>query len=301
MIQTLNKEIFTIKNPNFTIVTPGGCNAKCEFCFWHQEKTTKNYLNKLKETMDLLPSQFYMISISGGEPTISPYFTKILDLIDTDQFTHRILTTNGTHLMKHMDKISEKIQHINISRHHWNDEINNKIFISKTVPSSKHITECVDALNQNGIDVTFSCVLTDEYILTKEDIIKYVEYAKNCGASHIYFRKKHENLLPHELEKEFGVSKIINSHDCPVCRTRIQLIKGIDVHWKTSVLEPSETLTDILFETIFNSNGTLTSDWVAEKVINPALIHDPLEKYLPKNFCIDCGAKYIDGEPSCNC
>src|ERR1035437_603430 len=191
--------IQTIINPNFTIVMPGGCNAKCEFCFWKQDKTTKDYMERLKDTMDLLPSQFYMISISGGEPTISPYFKKVLNSIDTERFTHRILTTNGTHLMKHIDIIKEKIQHINISRHHWDDEINAKIFECDTIPSSEHISKCVDELNKAGIDVTFSCVLTDEYITTKEDIIKYVEYAKSCGASHIYLRKKHENLLPHEI------------------------------------------------------------------------------------------------------
>lgn len=266
--------IETIINPNFTIVMPGGCNAKCDFCFWKQEKTSKDYMDKLEETMGLLPSQFYMISISGGEPTISPYFKKIMNLIDVEQFTHRILTTNGTHLMKHMDLIKKKIQHINISRHHWDDDINAKIFETDTIPSTEHIIECVDELNKAGIDVTFSCVLTDEYILTKEDIIKYVEYAKLCGASHIYLRKKHENLLPHDLEKEFGHSKIVKSHDCPVCRTRIQLIKGIDVHWKTSVLEPSDTLDEILFETIFNSNGTLTRDWAAKLVIDPIDIKD---------------------------
>lgn len=254
---------------------PGGCNAKCEFCFWKQDKTVKDYMTKLKETMADLPTQFYMLSISGGEPTISSYLKDVLESIDTEQFTHRILTTNATGLMKNMDIITKKIQHINISRHHWDDEINAKIFETDTVPSTEHIIECVDALNLAGIDVTFSCVLTDEYILTKEDIIEYVQYAKRCGASHIYLRKKHENLLPHELEKEFGYSKIVKSHDCPACRTRIQLIKGIDVHWKTSVLEPSDVMEEnILFETIFNSNGTLTSDWHAKIVIDPLDIED---------------------------
>jgi molybdenum cofactor biosynthesis enzyme MoaA len=267
--------IDTIINPNFTIVMPGGCNAKCEFCFWHQQKTDKEYLKKLKHTIDTLPSQFYQVSISGGEPTISPYFEDIMNMIDTDRFSHRILTTNGMHLMKHMDIIKEKIQHVNISRHHWDDEINEKIFISKdTIPSSEHIEECVDELNSAGIDVTFSAVLTDEFITTKEDIIKFVQYAKRTGASHIYLRKKHENLIPHELEKEFGHAKIVDSHDCPVCRTRIQLIKGIDVHWKTSVLEPSETLTDVLFETIFNSDGNMTADWEGQQIIDPLKIRD---------------------------
>ncbi len=286
--------IRTIINPNFTVVAPGGCNAECDFCFWKQERTGRDYMSKLKVVMDSLPSQFYMISISGGEPTISPFLNEILDAIDTDQFTHRILTTNGTHLMKHIDKISEKIQHINISRHHWDEEINRKIFISKTVPTAKHLSECIDVLNQRGIDVTFSCVLTDEYILTKEDIIRYVEFAKECGASHVYLRKKHENLLPHHLEAEFGHSKIVKTHDCPACRTRVQLIKGMDVHWKTSVLEPSEVLPDVLFETVFQPSGKFTYDWDGTCEIDPLEILDSRQTMNIKlNFNPMTGEKIV--------
>jgi molybdenum cofactor biosynthesis enzyme MoaA len=269
--------IGTIINPNFTIVAPGGCNAKCEFCFWKQEKTGESYLEKLQDTMNKLPSQFYMLSVSGGEPTLSPFLVDILNMIDMEQFTHRILTTNATHLMKHIDIISEKIQHLNISRHHWDEEINQKIFETKTVPDAQHISECIDILNSRGVDVTFSCVLTDEYILTKEDIIKYVEHAKLCGASKVFLRKKHENLLPHHLEAEFGTSKIVKSHDCPACRTRVQLIKGMEVHWKTSVLEPSTTLPDVLFETVFQPSGKFTYDWDGKMVLDPMEIIDTNE------------------------
>lgn len=265
--------INTIINPNFTIVMPGGCNAKCDFCFWKQEKTCDNYLEKLQDTMDGLPSQFYQLSISGGEPTLSPYFKDVLDLIDIEQFTHRILTTNGIALLNNIDIIKEKIQHINISRHHFDDEINAKIFDTNNIPNTEYIIKCVEELNMAGIDVTFSAVLTDEYIKTKDDILNYVDYAKRCGASHIYFRKKHENLEPHYLEKEFGLSKIIDSHDCPACRTRIQLIKGIDVHWKTSVLEPTDVI-DEIFETIFNANGIMTRDWMSKYPIDPLDIFD---------------------------
>jgi len=48
----------------------------------------------------------------------------------------------------------------------------------------------------------------------------------------------------------------------------------MDVHWKTSVLEPSETLTDILFESIFNQNGTFTWDWDGTRILDPAEILD---------------------------
>jgi len=279
--------IGTIINPNFTIVAPGGCNAKCNFCFWRQEKTGSNYMEKLKNTIDGLPSQFYMISISGGEPTLSPYLSQILDLIDTNRFTHRILTTNGTKLKKFIPQISEKIQHINISRHHWDEQINQKIFETKTVPDKDYLIECIDALNMKGVDVTFSAVLTNEYILTKEDVIQYVNFAKECGASKIFLRKKHEDLMPHPLEAEFGESKIIMAHDCPACRTRVQLIKGIEVHWKTSVLEPSGPIDDVLFETIFHPSAVMTKDWEGSHIINPLKIIDTYVERLVKNSKIN--------------
>jgi len=48
-IKILEDKVFesTIQNPNLSIVMPGGCNAKCDFCFW-KKSTAERYDNRTK-------------------------------------------------------------------------------------------------------------------------------------------------------------------------------------------------------------------------------------------------------------
>lgn len=55
--------------PNLTIVLPVGCNANCDFCFWHNRKMGKAYMNTLFLNINKLPQNFKQVTISGGEPT----------------------------------------------------------------------------------------------------------------------------------------------------------------------------------------------------------------------------------------
>ena len=121
----------TIQNTNLSIVMPGGCNGKCDFCFWKKSKPCDNYLEKLNDIMYSLPSQFYQLSITGGEPTLSPYLENVLNLIDRNIFTHTVLTSNGSKLLESISMLEGKIDHVNISRHHFEDSINDSIFKAK--------------------------------------------------------------------------------------------------------------------------------------------------------------------------
>ena len=143
----------TIINPNLSIVVPGGCNANCQFCFWKKNKTCNNYLEKMKVTLSNLPSQFYQLSLTGGEPTLSPYLEDIVNSIDRKKFKHTVLTTNGANLLEKVNILKGKIDHINISRHRYDDNINNSIFNSKML-TTEQVKEVTNELNKVGIDVT---------------------------------------------------------------------------------------------------------------------------------------------------
>lgn len=80
----------TINNPNLSIVMPGGCNGNCQFCFWKQTEPCGNYLEKVNNILKSLPSQFKQLSITGGEPTLSPYLEKVLNLIDREKYIHTV-------------------------------------------------------------------------------------------------------------------------------------------------------------------------------------------------------------------
>jgi len=273
----------TILNPNFSVVVPGGCNGKCSFCFWKQGKICENYVSNLLETMNTLPSQFYQLSLTGGEPSLSPYLDKILENIDRNKWKNTVLTSNGTNLLKFIPKMKGVIEHVNISRHHYDDKINESIFGTDTVPNSAKLKQLVNELHKAGIDVTYSAVLTED-LNSKEGVEKYIKFANSHGVKQVFFRKQHGTLDPSEAEQAFESIKS-STHNCPVCRNTTQNIHGTTVVWKASLEEPSKEL-GMIYEVVYNQNGVLTSDWEQEFPLNPQLIK---ENSQYNSLLEDCG------------
>jgi MoaA/NifB/PqqE/SkfB family radical SAM enzyme len=277
----------TIKNPNFSIVLPGKCNGNCGFCFWKESSACENYIQNLKETINNLPEQFYQLSLTGGEPTLSPYFSDILENIDTDRWLNTVLTTNGVNLKKFIHQLEGKIQHVNISRHHYDDKINESIFESKSVPSANFLKKLVKELNDVGIDVTYSAVIT-EHLNNKDEIKKFIKFAKSHGVNQVFFRKQHGTLDPSEAEKAFEHLPQ-EHHNCPVCRNTTQHINETKVVWKASLEEPSKEL-GMIYELVYNQNGKLTSDWEQELIVESTKI-----KSNPQSLLEECGGGSYSG------
>jgi len=275
----------SIVNPNFSIVVPGGCNAKCSFCFYKQSKACESYITKLVETLNDVPSQFYQLSLTGGEPTLSPYLGSILENIDTDRWTHTVMTTNGTKLEQFIPQLKEKINFVNISRHHYDDKINESIFGTNSVPNSEQLKELVIKLQNEGIDVTYTAVIT-EHLDSKEEIEKFIEFAKSHNINNVFFRKQHGTLDPSEAEKAFE-SIESDTHSCPVCRNTKQVINESTVTWKASLEEPSKTL-GMVYEVVYNEDGTLSKDWDHKSIIDPLLIKENSE-FAVENGIFECG------------
>lgn len=261
----------TISNPNFSIITPGGCNARCSFCFWSEQPVIEGYIEKLKNALASLPGQFEQLSVTGGEPTLSKHLGLILGAIDRKKFKKVVLTTNGTNLKSVIPMFTDIVDHVNISRHFYEDDISNSVFEVEDpkglrVPSTEELRELCGMLNQIGVDVTLSAVLT-KHFKSKDDVLKMIEYTKNVGASFLFLRKPHGTLTQTKLEKEFSAYKVRNYSECPVCKTSVQLINGIPVSWKMSVLEPSKVLAEEVYEGVFHPDGRMTADWAGKTEI----------------------------------
>ncbi len=260
--------------PNFTILTPGVCNAKCDFCFWNHEdgkiKPTDDYLSRLELTLLNLPKQFKLISISGGEPTISKYFDEILTTVrkvrQYRSFDRVVLTTNGTKLLqklsdKNSSKLFETIDFINISRHGIDDSENEASFKTSRIPDTEDLKLIISLLKEDKkIPVTLNCVIPEESNDIKW-IMRYLSFAKNVKASSVSFRKVASNISPTKVEKEFmDMFGNGNSNNCPVCRGRSQDVLGFEVRWKGSVTEPSVDCKKV-YEGVFHPDGHLYADW----------------------------------------
>lgn len=251
----------TIMDPNFSIVVPGPCNGNCSFCFWKPEEMATKYIGWLAQVLDRLPFQFDKISLTGGEPTLSKHLTDILAMISTrrKRWKKVVLTTNGANLteklINHMEGI---VDHVNISRHDIVDDVNYRLFGHASMPRSVTLIHTIERFNRIGIDVTANCVIHPN---TRPS--EYIRWAKRVGFSAVCFRKPHKkgcDLKPTSQEEIYEQRKPISESSCPVCRSKTQLIHGINVIWTASIPEPSEGL-DLIYEAILHPDGTLSADW----------------------------------------
>lgn len=249
-------------NPNFSIIAPGGCNASCSFCFWKQESNHKDYKNNLITTLANLPKYFHQVSITGGEPCLSPHIHDILDVLknkETYGIDKVVLTTNGTGLIDIIDDFEDVVDFVNISRHHWNEEKNAEIFNTDSVPSNLDLLELTTRLNKIGISVNMNTVVTFN---TKKLAERMMHFAKKSGFSSIAFRHQHGSLGAPKLESYFDEYKAKYENSCPVCRSKSQIINGFNVNWKSSVVEPKDSFDeDTVYELVFHSDGKITTDW----------------------------------------
>lgn len=260
-------------NPNFTIITPGGCNSFCSFCTEpFKKKPSPDYLVNLTDVLlDRLPAHIRQCSISGGEPTLSPQLDCILMAVRASgHFDKVVLTTNGARLPHFVPLLKKTINHLNVSRHGIGYEANTKVFGTRQIVTDEDLKAAAFELNKAGIDVNLNYVYTKDSALTVGYVLDYIEYAKSVGATSVSFRyDQNENSLePTYLEKLFSEWHVVRAGGCPVCRNHTVLVSGFPVVFKASFAEPSKAIDDV-YELIYHITGKLTTDWEGLREYTP--------------------------------
>lgn len=142
------------------------CNLKCPYCFASKmiEDAKENDFNKniteeqllfiLKWLKPTAISRDYSIGLIGGEPTLHPNFSKILEIVNSynqETETNSIIFTNGILLKQYLHQIGEKMSMlININK------ITNKNTLNKLLDTLDEI----NTLNWFEIQkVTLGCNL----------------------------------------------------------------------------------------------------------------------------------------------
>lgn len=253
---------------NFTVVLPGGCNAKCSFCPDSMEgKPPTDWLMKLSDALKLIPDGWTDVSFTGGEPTISPYLEQTLSLV-SEYFSKTVLTTNGLKLLDKIHVIGQYIDFLNISRHGIGLESNQKVFKTKRVPTDIDLAKSIAVYKEiyGGFVNLNHVYLKNDSHINKEYLVEYVKYAKSLGADSVSFRyDQTENCLDTtELELAFLSYPVVSSGSCPVCRAHTIIVDEIPVTFKASFQEPGSAYEEGLYELIFGTSGKLTTDWSAK-------------------------------------
>lgn len=181
-----NKEVpAKIDQPyiNLYVQMTKACNATCKFCAFkdqHQEFDFEK-LQLILRYIDI-DIKINKVSFTGGEPTTQ--WDKLLDcLIYTktlDDTIFTVVNTNGLRLDK-LNKYQEYIDSIALSRHHYNDTVNNEILGFKA-PS----TEYINSLKHKD-KIHLSCNLIKDYIDNTEEVINYLEFASQIGVLDVGF------------------------------------------------------------------------------------------------------------------
>ena len=263
------------KDANFSVILPGGCNAKCEFCFWEQSQSVSPfYIEQLIWHLAELSKEglIHQVSITGGETTLSPMFDDVLRVLK--EFGHKVvLATNATRLLEKIPSMAGCVNHINISRHSIDDDRNSEIFGCTGIPKRSLIEEICEVANDYGIDVTLNRVIPPDYS-DELDFEGFVGFARQVGASGITMRVDYNHGVMSKTPLEENLGMIGERKRCPVCETRSYLRRGIKVNVKNSLLEPSEKVRYI-HEFIYHPDGRLTEDWAGEKEIEYTNRHNP--------------------------
>ena len=162
------------------------CNAKCQFCTFANDASNYNeskFIEVLKEITSKI--KIKKIAFTGGEPTL--YWDKFVSAVN---LAHEIspnselsMNTDGLRLRKLMeDPISRIFKNIHISRHHFDDESNNKIF-DTTTPTSDEL-KWAQEQTEDKFQLQLSCNLIKGNIDTKEKIYQYLDWVNtleiNC-------------------------------------------------------------------------------------------------------------------------
>jgi len=316
--------------PNLTAILPGQCQARCRFCVEPESKNQaapRTWLESFESLVNSeLPEVFQTLTLSGGEPTLSPVFDELLRQVASSRASGRlkrvVLTTNGhpDGLASHLEAMAQAVTHVNISRHAVDDAANARVFKTAAVPTKAELAALISRLNHLGLPVNLNCVFSPQHAFGEKlgaadprwlraAAKGYISFAKSVGASSVVFRLDHRATVldpEPDLERAFADYRTVHEARCDSCRVTGKLIRGLPVHFKRSLHEPIKVHREIeLYELILHSDAQLYRDWSRLRpMARPLLRTRPTEDWLrlhPRNgspFVLT--AKECDG-PQATC
>jgi len=163
-------------------LTPA-CNAKCSWCVenagWHPKK----HATWQEICEEIIRNDRKNVILLGGEPSLHPHLKEIVRYLNNHQFNVYI-TTNGSRLygiLSHMEEFAG----INVSIHHYDLEKNREI--TGLELQQYYLHDAITNLHQTETQVRFNCNLIKNYINSKEEILRYIDWAKQMGADSVRF------------------------------------------------------------------------------------------------------------------
>lgn len=301
-------------NCNLSIFVDDYCNADCKFCVaqLRYENRSKiyqkakieddeEYFRRLEEVLAIIAPLNVSVSLTGGEPTISPRIFRILELLDKYHIRKRTITTNGSALLREVKGkkiidylIDAKLDHLNISKAHYDETINKSImpYECGEYCSNEDLSQIIPYALSHNLRPRLSCILLKEGIHDLPGMIKYIEFYKKLGIDNIIFRE----LMDYDKKSMINQEKV---EYCEKNKIRLNDVwqhvdkdsrfvpeknilgyyyyveiynyKGIAVCSESADLRvqkaEKDSNTDVVYEMVFHPNGNLNGSWVEDEDI----------------------------------
>lgn len=250
------------------VMLPGGCNAKCQFCYDLTPRAVPHdYKERLKDiVLNRIPPHVRKIAISGMETTVSPVFKEVLELLKplkNTRFDMIFLNTNGARLATYAPENIYKAFHaLNVSRHAPDDETNTAVFGTSTIPSNAELKAVIKQLSPNML-CNVNCVVSD-LKSPQKTLDEMTKFAKDHGFYSLALRfPSSETLYMGDLPAVWDKYKTIKYGLSAESRFWLKKKDGFPFVIRASVLEP-KNLNGHLFGYIVQPDLSLTQDWAGK-------------------------------------
>lgn len=167
------------------------CDNNCAFCIEKEGLESLGLTNVSKMISSTISSGKRDILILGGEPLLTPkltleYINGIRDHVDkiylTTSLPKSITTGEG---LVHFKEIISLLDGINISVHHYDNEINNKVLKSNNPYDRIHFLEKMLEDEEFANKARICCNLVNNYICNKKEIYTFLIRMASIGVKHV--------------------------------------------------------------------------------------------------------------------
>lgn len=211
------------------------CNLRCAHCYqegYHFEDLPLKQLYEIADQISGALKQWNMlgrISLTGGEPFLSPYLLNLVDYFENNENVKYFnILTNGTCITQHhidVLKRCNKLHQIQISLDGPTAEIHDSV---RGLGVYEKVLTSVQALQENGIEVSFMFTLMRQ---NKSYALDVIDFAERCKVNAVTVERVtpcgHSNMsdiLTKEEIKEIyeGITKKANDLENGVTVRRLR-------------------------------------------------------------------------------
>jgi molybdenum cofactor biosynthesis enzyme MoaA len=156
------------------------CQTNCPFCEFHGKDSIQFDLIKFERMLINLNKQVRInkVSFTGGEPSLNmERLERAIDIVKLNVNDADIVVNTNGYNLKGLDSIASKLSSISLSRHHYDDEKNAKLFGMVNSPTTNDNIRNI--VNKRKFHI--SCNIVKGFIDNHDECYKLISFYSSMG------------------------------------------------------------------------------------------------------------------------